>query len=448
MHSSTSVTNKTAGLLPLSADNTASPIRTQEQGGSQPATFANLLQRHTSEPARSATEDVAAREQQQQQQRQPERAADTAERERERSQAGQRTRDGRDTRTAAVQRPAAKQAEKTDKPKGSEKAEAKDEKVDDETEAVDPAAAASTNGWFAALAASRPAPGGGQLQAGTQAGKDGAKAAVDKAVAGVTEATAQPGAEMAAALPAAPPQGAKPAPGGVEPGAAKTLAVDERSGQSARQAATGADAVNMLGAAADAAQDGGQAAGGAQGFESALLAAQAAHQAGATHGSRAAEATTAHVETPVGSPGFADALGEQVRMLVTQAGGRGENATVHEAKLSLNPAELGPITIRIALEGQQAQVEFTAASETTRRAIEDSLPQLAGALQGEGLTLAGGGVYEQRQQPGEPGNDGQGQGASAGRGTVVGMAAPAGLNDTSAAAPAPRRSQGAVDLYA
>lgn len=444
MHSSTSVTNKTANLLPLSADNTASPIRTQEQGGSQPATFANLLQRHTSEPARSTTEDVAASREQQ---RQPERSADAAA-ERERSQAGQRARDGRDTRSANAQRPAAKQAEKSDKPKASEKTEAKDKKAEDEAEAADPAAAAGANGWFAALAASRPAPGGGQPHAGTDAGKDGAKAAADQAVAGVTEATVQPGAEMAAALPTGQPQGAKPAPGGVEPGAAKTLAVDERSGQSAKQAATGADAVNMLGAAADAAADGGQAAGGAHSFESALMAAQAAHQAGSAHGTRAAEAPTAHVETPVGSPGFADALGEQVRMLVTQAAGRGETATLHEAKLSLNPAELGPITIRIALEGQQAQVEFTAASEVTRRAIEDSLPQLAGALQGEGLTLAGGGVYEQRQQPGEAGQNAQQGQASAGRGTVVGINAPAGLNDSSTAAPTPRRGQGAVDLYA
>ncbi|TAL23194.1 MAG: flagellar hook-length control protein FliK [Aquabacterium sp.] len=439
MHSSTSVTSKTGSLLPLSADNTASPIRTQEQGGSQPATFANLLQRHTSEPVRSPTDEVtAAREQQ----RQPERTADTAERERD--QTGPRM---RDTRTANAQRPAARQAEKSDKPKAGEKTEAKDEKAEDEAGATDPAAAAGANGWFAALAASRPAPAGGQPPVGADAGKDGAKAAADKAVAVVTEATAQPDAGMAAALPTGQPQGPKAAPGGVEPGAAKTLAVDERSGQSARQAATGADAVNMLGAAADAAQDGGQAAGGAHGFESALMAAQAAHQAGAAHGTRTAEAATAHVETPVGSPGFADALGEQVRMLVTQAAGRGESIT-HEAKLSLNPAELGPITIRIALEGQQAQVEFTAASEVTRRAIEDSLPQLAGALQGEGLTLAGGGVYEQRQQPGEAGQNGQQGQAASGRGSVVGINAPAGLNDSSTAAPTPRRGQGAVDLYA
>jgi flagellar hook-length control protein FliK len=68
---------------------------------------------------------------------------------------------------------------------------------------------------------------------------------------------------------------------------------------------------------------------------------------------------------------------------------------LHEARLQLNPAEMGPITVQIQLEGQSAQVTLVAEQAPTRQALEQAMPTLASALREGGLTLTGGGVFEQ-----------------------------------------------------
>jgi len=104
----------------------------------------------------------------------------------------------------------------------------------------------------------------------------------------------------------------------------------------------------------------------------------------------------ARIAAPVDSPAFAPALGAQVSLFVRNG--------LHSASLQLNPAEMGPVSVRIALEGSTAQVEFQADRASTRQAIEASLPALVAALRDAGLNLAGGGVFEQhsgRQPPRE-----------------------------------------------
>jgi flagellar hook-length control protein FliK len=118
---------------------------------------------------------------------------------------------------------------------------------------------------------------------------------------------------------------------------------------------------------------------------------------------------------------------------------------VQTARLQLNPAEMGPISVQIALDGSAARVDFQADVAATREVIEASLPALAGALQDAGLTLAGGGVFQhapgqQQQQP-----DGQAAMAhrAAGRADLNTAGGPA-----EAAAPVTVRSRGLVDLVA
>jgi hypothetical protein len=89
----------------------------------------------------------------------------------------------------------------------------------------------------------------------------------------------------------------------------------------------------------------------------------------------------------LGSPAFTQALGTQMGVWMRDG--------VQEARIQLNPAELGPVQIQIALDGQSAQVDFHAAHARTREAIEASLPALASALRESGFTLAGGGVFGQ-----------------------------------------------------
>ncbi|MFO1293236.1 MAG: flagellar hook-length control protein FliK [Rubrivivax sp.] len=88
-----------------------------------------------------------------------------------------------------------------------------------------------------------------------------------------------------------------------------------------------------------------------------------------------------------GHPEFAARLGAQLTTFVR--GG------VEFARIQLHPLEMGPVTVQIQLEGQAAQVHFAAAQGDTRQALDAALPTLAGCLRDAGLTLAGGGVFQQ-----------------------------------------------------
>jgi flagellar hook-length control protein FliK len=92
------------------------------------------------------------------------------------------------------------------------------------------------------------------------------------------------------------------------------------------------------------------------------------------------------VPTPVTSPDFPEALGLQMSVLARDG--------VHEAELHLNPADMGPVSVQIVMDGTQARVDFGADVAATRHAIEAGLPELASALRDAGFTLAGGGVSE------------------------------------------------------
>ena len=148
--------------------------------------------------------------------------------------------------------------------------------------------------------------------------------------------------------------------------------------------------------------------------------------------------TESTIATPLHSAGFAPALGAEVSLLVK--GG------VQEARLHLNPAEMGPITVRIEIEGDRAQVTMSAEQAPTRQALEQALPSLAGALRENGLTLTGGGVFEQSRQArdgqsGQPGQPGRAQGRADGSADDDGALAAAGRA-------APARARGMVDVYA
>jgi flagellar hook-length control protein FliK len=100
---------------------------------------------------------------------------------------------------------------------------------------------------------------------------------------------------------------------------------------------------------------------------------------------------SAELQAPVGSREFAPALAGQVSIMVRDG--------IEQAQLKLNPAELGPIEVRIRIDGTQAQVDFSAAHAATRQALQEAVPALAGTLRENGLTLTGGGVFEQPRDP-------------------------------------------------
>jgi flagellar hook-length control protein FliK len=104
---------------------------------------------------------------------------------------------------------------------------------------------------------------------------------------------------------------------------------------------------------------------------------------------------------------------------------------------------MGPVTVQIQLSGQAAQVHLAAESADTRRALEQSMPQLASTLRQAGLTLSGGGVFEQPRPPQQQERE---------TGTSQARARSAAIERASAASVAPvtsaARRRGVVDLVA
>lgn len=152
-------------------------------------------------------------------------------------------------------------------------------------------------------------------------------------------------------------------------------------------------------------------------------------------GASAAQAT---LGLPPQHPGFADELGAQLSVWTRQG--------VQQAELRLNPAELGPVQVRIQIEGQQALVRFVADAAPTRDALEAAMPELAAALQREGLQLSGGSVQSQAQHQQQQ----QQQQAEAAAALAAGRSARGVEAPHSAATPPPARalSQRLLDLYA
>lgn len=154
----------------------------------------------------------------------------------------------------------------------------------------------------------------------------------------------------------------------------------------------------------------------------------------------------ASLPTPLDAPEFTQKLADQVSLWVGQA----RNDGPMTAELHLNPAEMGPINVKISLDGQSAHVDFAAAALETRQAIEASLSMLSSSLNDVGLSLSGGGVFSQTPQQQQAFSQGPNGGANASGRTGQGRgegddAEPLGLRQVSA--PRPGRL-GGLDLYA
>ena len=155
--------------------------------------------------------------------------------------------------------------------------------------------------------------------------------------------------------------------------------------------------------------------------------------------------TEAQVPATPGSAQFGAQLGAQISTFVRDG--------IEHARLHLNPAEMGPVSVQIQIDGQTALVHLSAENAHTRQALEQALPLLAGSLREAGLTLSGGGVFEQARQGGgaqtgrEAGHDAGSHARNGSQGDDgLGSLADEGLHAASNATPARRR--GVVDLVA
>lgn len=125
--------------------------------------------------------------------------------------------------------------------------------------------------------------------------------------------------------------------------------------------------------------------------------------------------TPVQMRSDLQGPGFAPEMAARLTVLA--------GAGVQKAELHLNPAEMGPVSVHILLDGQDAQVQFHAQHAVTREVLERSLPELAAALRDAGMTLSGGGVFQQQQdarQDAQAQNPSHAQGQSRSVGSDVG----------------------------
>jgi len=96
-----------------------------------------------------------------------------------------------------------------------------------------------------------------------------------------------------------------------------------------------------------------------------------------------------------GRPGWSQAMGKQILMMVNQ--------NIGTAEIRLNPAHLGPIEVLIDMSDEQVSVSMSSRHAMVRDAMEHALPKLREMLERNGFSLADADISkhsfaEQREQ--------------------------------------------------
>jgi flagellar hook-length control protein FliK len=119
--------------------------------------------------------------------------------------------------------------------------------------------------------------------------------------------------------------------------------------------------------------------------------------------SNAQPAAAAHaltMQSSVGTPSFAQELGQHVAWLGGQE--------IKEARITLHPEELGPLDVKVSVQQTHVDVSFIAQHPNAVHAVQQTLSQLDSMLAHHGLSLG-------QAQVGQGGN---GQGAAGSQGTA------------------------------
>ncbi|HRX89329.1 MAG TPA: flagellar hook-length control protein FliK [Steroidobacteraceae bacterium] len=99
---------------------------------------------------------------------------------------------------------------------------------------------------------------------------------------------------------------------------------------------------------------------------------------------------TLTLSQPLGTAAWTTELATRVSLLVRSA--------KQSATLKLNPADLGPVEVRISVRESDASVTFVAAHADTRAALEQAMPKLRDMLASQGLALADSAVFADSQR--------------------------------------------------
>lgn len=114
-------------------------------------------------------------------------------------------------------------------------------------------------------------------------------------------------------------------------------------------------------------------------------------------------AAPAFIHVPLNDPQWQSEFSNRVTWLA-RAGGN------QSAEIRLNPANMGPIEVRVVMNDDQATITFTAQHGVVRDAIEASLPRLREMFSGSGLQLANANVSDQSLQQRQHQQQGFGEG--------------------------------------
>ncbi|GIX37323.1 MAG: hypothetical protein KatS3mg127_0562 [Silanimonas sp.] len=141
---------------------------------------------------------------------------------------------------------------------------------------------------------------------------------------------------------------------------------------------------------------------------------------------------------PLHGARFSEDLGARLQWMAGRGGG--------EATLRIAPEGLGPVEIRLSLEGDRVDLGFHAAQAETRHALEQALPRLRELLAQQGLSLGQADVGERMPSRGGEAGD-RGFAGSAGH-AVQDRGSGAGESEGLVVRPPPSTSDGLLDLYA
>ena len=94
----------------------------------------------------------------------------------------------------------------------------------------------------------------------------------------------------------------------------------------------------------------------------------------------ATPATQLAVNVEVGRSGWDQSVGRQLMWMAKQ--------NIQTAELRLNPANLGPVEVRIDIEDEQVRVAFSSPHAAVRDAVEQAVPRLKEMFDNSGLQLA------------------------------------------------------------
>jgi flagellar hook-length control protein FliK len=177
--------------------------------------------------------------------------------------------------------------------------------------------------------------------------------------------------------------------------------------QAAQLQAAQASLAEAGAASALAAADAGGAEGTGPSFQGLL-------QAAAPPAAAPTPPPALQVPVPLASGRFAEDIGARVGWLAGQQ--------IGHAEIRVNPDGLGPIEVRLRLDGDRVSADFLSPHAEVRQALEQGLPRLREMLAGQGFTLANADVGQQaaeQQRPGAPAFRFDGEAGDAGEGELA-----------------------------